>query len=118
MIVFGDTCHARRSMLKYTSAKITGGDDQAGGEKMPNIKSAIKRVSITEKKTAVNKIKRSEIRTSLKKAQSAVAASADNAGELVRNTQAKLDQAAAKGYLHKNTVARRQSKLAKSLKKS
>jgi len=85
---------------------------------MPNIKSAIKRVSITEKKTAVNKIKRSEIRTSLKKTQAAVATSADNAAELVRDTQAKLDKAAAKGYLHKNTVARRQSRLAKGLKKA
>ena len=81
---------------------------------MPNIKSAIKRVSITEKKTAANKIKRSELRTSLKKAKSAVAASAENAGELLRDTQSSLDKAAAKGYLHKNNAARKQSKLAKA----
>jgi small subunit ribosomal protein S20 len=83
---------------------------------MPNIKSAIKRVSVTEKKTAVNKVKRSEIRTSLKKTRSAVASSVENAGELVRETQSKLDKAAAKGYLHKNNVARKQSKLAKAAK--
>jgi small subunit ribosomal protein S20 len=82
---------------------------------MPNIKSAIKRVSVTEKKTAANKIKKSEIRTSLKKTRSAVASSAENAGELVLETQSKLDKAAAKGYLHKNNVARKQSKLAKAV---
>jgi small subunit ribosomal protein S20 len=82
---------------------------------MPNIKSAMKRVSVTEKKTAANKIKKSEIRTSLKKTRSAVASSAVNAGELVLETQSKLDKAAAKGYLHKNNVARKQSKLAKAV---
>lgn len=84
---------------------------------MPNIKSAIKRVSITKKKTAANKIKRSELRTSLKKAQTALAAADGNAVAQVRATQAKLDRAAAQGHLHPNTVARRQSKLAKALSK-
>jgi small subunit ribosomal protein S20 len=84
---------------------------------MPNIKSAIKRVSVTEKKTAANKIKKSEIRTTLKKARTATATSAAGAAELVRETQSALDQAAAKGYLHKNNVARKQSKLAKALNK-
>ena len=84
---------------------------------MPNIKSAIKRVSVTEKKTAVNKTKKSEIRTSLKKARNAVATSAENAGEMLRETQSMLDKAAAKGYMHKNNVARKQSKLAKAANK-
>jgi small subunit ribosomal protein S20 len=84
---------------------------------MPNIKSAIKRVSVTAKKTAVNKTQKSEIRTSLKKARNAVATSAENAGELLRETQSALDKAAAKGYLHKNNVARKQSKLAKAANK-
>jgi small subunit ribosomal protein S20 len=84
---------------------------------MPNIKSAIKRVNVTEKKTAVNKIKKSEIRTSLKKARTAVANSTEGAAALARDTQSILDQAAAKGYLHKNNVARKQSKLAKAMNK-
>ncbi|MGI6334181.1 MAG: 30S ribosomal protein S20 [Saccharofermentanales bacterium] len=42
---------------------------------MPNIKSSIKRVAVIERKTAVNKIKRSQLRTSLKKARAAVATS-------------------------------------------
>jgi small subunit ribosomal protein S20 len=84
---------------------------------MPNIKSAIKRVSVTEKKTAVNKIKKSEIRTSLKKARTAAANAETGAAETARETQSVLDKAAAKGYLHKNNAARKQSRLAKSLNK-
>jgi small subunit ribosomal protein S20 len=85
---------------------------------MPNIKSAIKRVSIIEKKTAANKVKRSEIRTSLKKTRSAVSTPTENTGLLVRETQSTLDRAAVKGYLHKNNVARKQSKLAKAMNKA
>ena len=83
---------------------------------MPNIKSAIKRVAVAQKKTAANKMKRSEIRTSLKKTRNAVASSAENAEQLLRETQSMLGKAAAKGYLHKNNAARKQSKLAKAAK--
>lgn len=85
---------------------------------MPNIKSAMKRVKIIEKKTAANKIKKSEIRTTLKKTRSAVASSAENAGVMARDAQSTLDKATAKGYLHKNNVARKQSRLAKALNKA
>ncbi len=85
---------------------------------MPNIKSAKKRVSVIQKKTAVNKSKRSEIRTSIKKAQDAVSASAENTNDLMRDAQSQLDRAAVKGYLHKNNVARKMSKLAKAAKAS
>jgi small subunit ribosomal protein S20 len=101
------------SVIEYSSAKTT----RREVKNMPNIKSAIKRVSITEKKTAVNKIKKSEIRTSLKKTRTAVANSTEGAGELVRETQSVLDKAAAMGYLHKNNVARKQSQLAKAMNK-
>ncbi|ADC91440.1 30S ribosomal protein S20 [Mageeibacillus indolicus] len=82
---------------------------------MPNIKSAIKRVKVLQKKAAANKIKRSEIRTAVKKARVAVAESNEHASEIYRSVQKKLDQAACKGRLHKNTVARRKSALAKAL---
>lgn len=84
---------------------------------MPNIKSAIKRTKVSAKKTAANKMQKSKIRTLLKKTGSAVAASADNAGDLVREAQTVLDKAAAKGYLHKRNVARKKSRLAKGLSK-
>lgn len=82
---------------------------------MPNIKSAMKRVKVLEKKAAVNKIKKSEIRTAVKKARVAVAESSESAIELFRDAQKKLDQAAAKGRMHKNTVARRKSRIAKAM---
>lgn len=85
---------------------------------MPNIKSAIKRVSVSEKKTIANKIKKSELRTVVKKTRAAVAASADQAGEVLKGAQAIIDRAANKGYIHKNTAARRKSRLAKAVKKA
>jgi small subunit ribosomal protein S20 len=81
---------------------------------MPNIKSAIKRVSVTEKKTEANKMQKSAVRTAVKKAKIAIAASDPAKAEIVQKTQTVLDKAVAKGYLHKNTAARRKSRLAKA----
>jgi small subunit ribosomal protein S20 len=85
---------------------------------MPNIKSAIKRVTVTAKKTAANKIKKSEIRTAVKKTKAALASSVEGAADMVKETQSTLDKAAAKGYLHKNNVARKKARLAKVLNKA
>lgn len=80
---------------------------------MPNIKSAKKRVKVIAAKTAQNKASRSELRTDIKKANAAIEAGAANKDEVVRTAVKKIDQAAAKGLLHKNTAARRKSALAK-----
>lgn len=80
---------------------------------MPNIKSAKKRVKVTAKKAAINKANRSALKTSVKKANAALEANADNKDEAVRAAIKKIDQAVAKGLLHKNTAARRKSALAK-----
>ena len=86
---------------------------------MPNIKSAKKRVKvIATKKTARNKATRSALRTSIKKAYYAVDTNADNKQEAVRLAIKKIDQAVAKGILHKNTAARSKSSLAKRLNAS
>lgn len=82
---------------------------------MPNIKSAIKRVKVLQKKAAANKIKKSEIRTAVKKARVAVAEAGENAQTLIVEAQKKLDRAATKGRMHKNTVARRKSRLQKAM---
>lgn len=82
---------------------------------MPNIKSAIKRVKVLEKKAAANKIKKSEIRTVVKKARVAVAEGSETAQQLYLEAQKKLDRAASTGRMHKNTVARRKSRLQKAL---
>lgn len=85
---------------------------------MPNIKSAKKRVKVIATKTARNKATKSALRTAVKKAYYAVDTNADNKTEAVRLAIKKIDQAAAKGILHKNTAARNKSSLAKRLNAS
>jgi small subunit ribosomal protein S20 len=102
-------------VIKYISAKIRRDLSTREVKKLPNIKSAIKRVKVATKKTAVNKMKKSQLRTVIKKTYAAIDTSADNAAELVKTAQVNIDKAAGKGYLHKNAAARRKSRLAKSL---
>ena len=85
---------------------------------MPNIKSAIKRAKITEKKTAANKMKKNEIRTEIKKAKASVMSSPATSTEALKAIQITLDKAAAKGYIHKNNAARKKSRMAKAAAKA
>ncbi|MBQ4082446.1 MAG: 30S ribosomal protein S20 [Clostridia bacterium] len=80
---------------------------------MPNIKSAKKRVRVIEKKTAENRANNSALKTSIKKANAAIEANAADKDVAVRAAEKKIDQAVAKGLLHKNTAARKKSALAK-----
>lgn len=81
---------------------------------MPNIKSAKKRVKVITAKAAQNKMTNTQLKTQIKKANAAIESGADSA-EAVRVAVKKIDQAAAKGILHKNTAARKKSALAKKL---
>ena len=78
---------------------------------MPNIKSAKKRVKVTAAKTLQNRMLNSELKTEIKKAHAAIAANDPNKAEAVKVAVKKIDQAVAKGILHKNTAARRKSAL-------
>jgi len=80
---------------------------------MPNIKSAKKRVKVIATKTARNKTANSALKTQLKKANTALETGAEDKVIAVRAAIKKLDQAVAKGIMHKNTAARRKSALAK-----
>ena len=80
---------------------------------MPNIKSAKKRVKVIAVKTERNKAQRSALKTEIKKANAAIETGAEDRQEAVRVAIKKIDQAVAKGLLHKNTAARRKSALAK-----
>ena len=82
---------------------------------MPNIKSAKKRVKVTAVKNLCNKSINSELKTEIKKANLAVESGAENKAEAVRLAVKKIDQAAAKGILPKNTAARRKSALVRKL---
>lgn len=85
---------------------------------MPNIKSAKKRVKVIATKTLQNKARNSDLKTEIKKANAAIEAGAADKAEAVRVAVKKIDQAAAKGILHKNTAARRKASLAKKLNAS
>ena len=78
---------------------------------MPNIKSAKKRVRVSATKQARNKSANSALKTAIKKANAAIDANAENKDALVNDAIKKIDQAAAKGLLHKNNAARKKSAL-------
>jgi small subunit ribosomal protein S20 len=79
---------------------------------MPNHKSAEKRVRQNEKRRAVNRSNRSDLRTQIKKLRTALAASDKNQSqELLTPTVSAIDKAVNKGVLHKNTAARYKSRL-------
>jgi small subunit ribosomal protein S20 len=74
-------------------------------------------VKVTESKTAVNRRVKSSLKTSIKKAHAVIAeGETAAAGEAYRLAQRDLDRAVAQGILHKNTAARRKSRLAAKLK--
>lgn len=85
---------------------------------MANIKSAKKRIKVTEKKTLRNKMVTSKVKTLVKKVVSAVSASDNEAAKsALAPAIAAIDKAANKGVYHKKTAARKISRLTKSVNK-
>ena len=83
---------------------------------MPNIKSAKKRVLVTEKKTLENKAIKSALKTSIKKFLAAVSeGNKEKANALYPETVSAIDSAASKGIIHKNNASNKKAKLAKKL---
>ena len=85
---------------------------------MPNIKSAKKRVLVSATKQARNKSANSALKTALKKANAAIEANSDDKEVAVKLAVKKIDQAVAKGLLHKNNAARKKSALTVKLNAS
>ncbi len=84
---------------------------------MANTKSAQKAVRKIARRTAVNKSRRSQMRTSVRKVEEAIAAKdASAAAEALRGAEPLVARAAQKGILHKNTASRKISRLAKRVK--
>jgi small subunit ribosomal protein S20 len=87
-----------------------------GGENMANIKSAKKRIKVTETKTLRNKIVKSALKTTIKKFEAAIAeGNAENSTVAFTSVTKSLDMAASKGIIHKNKAARTKSRLASKL---
>ena len=84
---------------------------------MANTKSAKKAVRKIERRTAVNRARRSQMRTYIRKFDEALASGDPNAATAALQEAAPLVmRAAQKGILHKNTASRKVSRMTKQLK--
>lgn len=83
---------------------------------MANIKSAKKRIKVTQAKTLQNRMVKSALKTAIKKLETAIEANnAEEAKTLFVSATKSLDMAAQKGVVHKNMAARKKSRLAAKL---
>lgn len=83
---------------------------------MANIKSQIKRNRQNEKRRLRNRAVRSEINTRTKAAIDAAEHGHETADESLRLAVKRIDKAVAKGVIHKNTAARRKSRLIREVR--
>ncbi|TCP39125.1 30S ribosomal protein S20 [Rhodovulum marinum] len=84
---------------------------------MANSPQAKKRARQAERRTAINKARRSRIRTFLRKVEEAIASGDQEAATAaLRQAQPELMRGVTKGVLHKNTVARKMSRLSARVK--
>lgn len=83
---------------------------------MANIKSAKKRVKQTRVRTLRNKIRKTMFRTAIRRFEDALKSNdLDRAETTLRIAYGRLDRAAQKGAIHRNTAARRKSRLTAKL---
>lgn len=85
---------------------------------MPNIASAKKRVRQTAKRTAINHARKSRIRTYTREVEEALAKGDRAAAEAaLKAAEPEIMRGVSKGVIHKNTGARKVSRLTKRLGK-
>lgn len=85
---------------------------------MANSKTATKRIRINANKALINKARKSDLKTVLKKANLAIEENAADKADIVKFAFKKIDQAQASGIIHKNNAARKKSSLAVRLNTS
>ncbi|MBQ8166973.1 MAG: 30S ribosomal protein S20 [Lachnospiraceae bacterium] len=79
---------------------------------MANIKSAKKRILVIETRTMRNKAIKSKVKTMIKKVEAAIVANDKAAAEAaLKVATSEISKAASKGVYHKNTAARKISRL-------
>jgi len=84
---------------------------------MANSPQSKKRARQNEARYAVNKARRSRIRTFVRKVEEAIASgNPDSAVAALRSAQPEMMRGVTKGVLHKNTVARKVSRLSARVK--
>lgn len=85
---------------------------------MANIKSAEKRIGITERNRIKNVAVKSSIKTAVKKVLEAAKGGDQEVVSVALNKAYQLlDKAAGKGIIHKNTAARKKSRLTRNVNK-
>lgn len=83
---------------------------------MPNIKSAKKRVIVSDKKNARNRSANNEVKTAMKKLNAAIeAGNKAEAVELFKTATKLLDSSVSAGRMHINTAANKKSGFAKRI---
>ncbi|MCD5410984.1 MAG: 30S ribosomal protein S20 [Clostridiales bacterium] len=86
---------------------------------MANIKSAKKRIKVSAKKTALNKVVKSKLKAAVKSFELAINNNKlDDAKKQLKLVEKKLKKAASKGVIHKSRASRKVSRLAKRLLKA
>ena len=90
-----------------------------GGDIMANLKSALKRVEVNNKKRDRNQSVKSDMRTNIKKVEKLIEANdVENAKAAFTATTRIIDKAVQKGVVHKNNGLRQKARLAKKLNKA
>ena len=85
---------------------------------MPNIKSAKKRVLVSQTKAAQNKAAKSALKTDIKKFEAAVAEGNRSEADVAYKVAVKaVDKAVCRGILHKNNAAHKKSGMTLKLNK-
>jgi small subunit ribosomal protein S20 len=85
---------------------------------MPNIASAKKRVRTTKKRTEINHARKSRIRSYTRKVEEAIASGDKNAAQAaLKVAEPEIMRGVSKGVIHKNTGARKVSRLTKRVGK-
>ncbi len=85
---------------------------------MANKKSSKKRIRQTARKTKVNTMARSKVKTAVRKAREAIASKGSDLGTAVKDAVSALQKAGTRGTLHKRNVARKVSRLARQANKA
>ncbi len=84
---------------------------------MANTTSAKKAARQAERRTLVNKARRSRLKTFMRKVEEAIATGDKDAANLaLREAQPEIQRSAAKGIIHKNTASRKLSRLSARIK--
>ncbi len=84
---------------------------------MANTPQSKKRARQNDRRASINKARRSRIRTFLRKVEEAIASGdADVAKTALQTAQPELSRGVSKGVMHKNTVARKMSRLSARVK--